>query len=117
MRNDSNRFRKAIDKKYGMIFILSYLLPFIGLITPLLSMGTEKTGSYQYEKTILGKLGMPQEASISISAILIIASFIFLSVIIYIIIKFIKYKKLKARKGKMSPKEYYCFCKDLYMNK
>ncbi|VVA00016.1 Plasmodium exported protein, unknown function [Plasmodium vivax] len=117
MRIDRNSFSKVIDKKYGVILILLYYLPLIGLIPPLLSIGKDDSGKYEYKNSFLGKLGIPLEASRSISAILIIASFIFLSVIIYIIIKFIKYKKLKARKGKMSPKEYYCFCKDLYMNK
>ncbi|KNA02170.1 hypothetical protein PVNG_05511 [Plasmodium vivax North Korean] len=106
MRNDRNSFRKVIDKKYGMIFILLCLFPFIGLILPLLS---GKDCNSQDKKSILENLGIPLEASRSISAIIIIASFIVFSVIIYIIIKFIKYKKLKAGKGKMSINEYFRF--------
>ncbi|CAI7721682.1 Plasmodium exported protein, unknown function [Plasmodium vivax] len=115
MRNDKNRFYKVINKKYGMIFILLFLYPFIGLILPSLSIGDDE--SDPYKNSYLDKSNVPRELPRSISAILIIESFIFFFIIIYIIIKFIKYKKLKARKGKMSPKEYYCFCKDLYMNK
>ncbi|VUZ99601.1 Plasmodium exported protein, unknown function [Plasmodium vivax] len=107
MRNDRNSFRKVIDKKYGMIFILLCLFPFIGLILPLLSGKDCNNG--QDNKSILENLGIPLEASRSISAIIIIASFIVFSVIIYIIIKFIKYKKLKAGKGKMSINEYFRF--------
>ncbi|VUZ99920.1 Plasmodium exported protein, unknown function [Plasmodium vivax] len=114
MRIDRNSFSKVIDKKYGVILILLYYLPLIGLIPPLLSIGELSNPSY--DKSTLDKLGIPRYVSLTVSVIIIIASFIFLYVIIYIIIKFIKYKKLKARKGKMSPKEYYCFCKDLYMN-
>ncbi|KMZ91150.1 hypothetical protein PVMG_00024 [Plasmodium vivax Mauritania I] len=115
MNNGKKSFRKAIDKKYGMIFILLYLLPFIGLIPRVLSIGYNETEPYK--DSVLDKLGIPLEAPTSVSSILVIASFIIFSFIIYILIKFIKYKKLKARKGKMCLKEYYRFCKDLYMNK
>ncbi|SCA81974.1 Protein of unknown function, putative, partial [Plasmodium vivax] len=114
MRNDRKKFRKAIDKKYGIIFILPCLFPLIGLIPQILSTGQGNTDKEKYEKSILGTLDIPQEVPISVSAILIIASFILSSVIIYTTIKYIKYKLLKAGKGKMGPKEYYYFCKDLY---
>ncbi|CAI7721686.1 Protein of unknown function, putative [Plasmodium vivax] len=115
VNNDRNSINKIINKKYGLKFVLLCLYPLTGLVMPWLSSLQDKTSGteYDYSKTILGKTGLPHEAATSISAILIISCFIVLSVIIYIIIKFIKYEKLKAGKGKMSVMEYCHFCSEI----
>ncbi|KMZ83277.1 hypothetical protein PVBG_05904 [Plasmodium vivax Brazil I] len=46
---------------------------------------------------------------------LCVSTFIVLSIIIYIFIKFIKYQRLKACRSKMSIKEYCKFCKSLFI--
>ncbi|SCO70727.1 Plasmodium exported protein, unknown function [Plasmodium vivax] len=115
MGNDKNNFKNILHKKYGFKFTLSCLFPYIGIII------SSIYGAFSSESNqgsfVLGTLNIPEQAAQSVVGILIILNFIILSVIFYIIIKFIKYEKLKAGKGKMGPKEYYYFCKDLYMNK
>ncbi|CAI7718656.1 Plasmodium exported protein, unknown function [Plasmodium vivax] len=116
VNNDRNSINEIINQKYGLKFVLLCLYPLTGLILPLLSFLQDDQGcsEYKFEKTILGKTGLPHDAATSISAILIISCFMVLSVIIYIIIKFIKYEKLKAGKGKMSVMEYCRFCNKIF---
>ncbi|VUZ98014.1 Plasmodium exported protein, unknown function [Plasmodium vivax] len=133
MRNDKKGFKKKIHKKYGIGFIILSLIPALGLIFYILfGCGKDLPGAIglcmdkshygdrkhktnngctllyrdEWDQT-LGNIGLANEI-FSFTMITIVLLFF-----IYIFIKVIKYKKLKAGKGKMSINEYYRFCKEL----
>ncbi|KMZ89333.1 hypothetical protein PVBG_03683 [Plasmodium vivax Brazil I] len=112
MGSDKNNFKKILHKKHGLKFTLSCLFPLIGTIVSSLSYGG--SGSYAYDGSVLDTIKIPGAAAYSVIGILIIFNFIILSVIFYIIIKFIKYEKMKAGKGKLSALEYCRFCNDIF---
>ncbi|KMZ96076.1 hypothetical protein PVNG_06373 [Plasmodium vivax North Korean] len=127
MKNDKKSLKKMIIKEHSILLFYT-LLPLFGLPFPVLlgnlfgdnpliqlcNGGTGHTASCnnthmtqtQYD------LAFCTNAVISLSI-----SIITICVIIYIFIKFIKYEKLKAGKGKMNFKEYCRFCKDIFYNK
>ncbi|KMZ88654.1 hypothetical protein PVBG_06016 [Plasmodium vivax Brazil I] len=109
MSTNKNNLKKLLYKKYGLKFIISLLFPIIGLILSGLSCG----GGGEYKDSMLEKNGFPFEAAVSVCSLITIASFALLLVIIYILIKIIKYQKLKAGKGKMSVMEYCRFCNEI----
>ncbi|KNA01600.1 hypothetical protein PVNG_05965 [Plasmodium vivax North Korean] len=112
MGNDKNNFKKILHKKYGLKFTLSCLFTLIGIIVSSIYYGCG--GNTEYSDIELGTIKIPGEGALPVIGILIILNFIILSGIIYIIIKIIKYEKLKAAKGKMSVMEYCRFCKDIF---
>ncbi|KMZ96111.1 hypothetical protein PVNG_05879 [Plasmodium vivax North Korean] len=132
MKYDEKRSKKFFLKKYGIGLILFALLPAIGLIYPIIfgvsnkargiidyclhqkhgkgdlsHSSCSKVGLYGYE-TIIDQVSY---APLIFSFIMITISILF---IIYILIKVIKYEKIKAGKGKMNIKEYCRFCKDIF---
>ncbi|CAI7724186.1 Plasmodium exported protein, unknown function [Plasmodium vivax] len=110
MDNDNSNLKKLLYKKYGLKFTITYLFPIIGLIMSSLSWGDKG----YYKNSILNKNNVSEETAISVCIIITIVSFALLLVIIYIIIKIIKYEKLKAGKEKMSIMEYCRFCNEIF---
>ncbi|SCA60824.1 Plasmodium exported protein, unknown function [Plasmodium vivax] len=133
MRNDKKGFKNKIRKKYGIGLIILSLIPALGLIYYILfGCGKGFRGVFElcankdhyvsrnhvttngctllyrdvWDQT-LGNIGLAN-GIFSFTMITIVLFFF-----IYIFIKVIKYKKLKAGKGKMSINEYYRFCKEL----
>ncbi|SCA83471.1 Plasmodium exported protein, unknown function, partial [Plasmodium vivax] len=121
---DKKSFKKMILNKYG-IYIFFILLPLLGLIfpvlfgkifgsTPILEL-CDKTGTGH---SACDKVHMTQ-TQCYLGEYLNAVTFIFMGiinilVIIYILIKIIKYEKIKAGKVKMNIKEYCRFCKDIF---
>ncbi|KMZ77005.1 hypothetical protein PVIIG_06072 [Plasmodium vivax India VII] len=133
MRNDKKGFKNKIRKKYGIGLIILSLIPALGLIYYILfGCGKGFRGVFElcankdhyvsrnhvttngctllyrdvWDQT-LGNIGLAN-GIFSFTMITIVLFFF-----IYIFIKVIKYKKLKAGKDKMSIKEYYRFTKSL----
>ncbi|KMZ89674.1 hypothetical protein PVMG_06214 [Plasmodium vivax Mauritania I] len=136
LQNDTKRSTRFFLKKYGISLIIFALIPTVGLIIPILfGPGDKKPG-------ILGLCGTshidagkqehnttPENCATrwiyeyreligNVGYALKIYSFIMITIdilfIIYILIKVIKYEKIKAGKGKMNIKEYCRFCKDIF---
>ncbi|KMZ85853.1 hypothetical protein PVBG_03318 [Plasmodium vivax Brazil I] len=132
--NDEKRFRKFILKKYGIGLIIFALLPLLGFIVPFLFGGESppiklchsECDQHQSEvtdkkkhvgisyKTILSKDSWYIIEKINIVYVSL-SIILFLSVIIYALIKVIKYQRLKSGKEKMGLKEYCFFCKDVFV--
>ncbi|KMZ95152.1 hypothetical protein PVMG_06090 [Plasmodium vivax Mauritania I] len=127
MKNDKKSFKKNILSKYGYKIISFSLLPLFGLILYILYGGADiGAGIIKFcshanhtnkncTKFIINdnnkwKLEYSEYINIAFTCIMIIIVFV---VNIYILIKVIKYERIKAIKGKMSLKEYCNFCKDL----
>ncbi|VUZ99939.1 Plasmodium exported protein, unknown function [Plasmodium vivax] len=133
MQNDEKRLKKFFLKKYGLVFILFALLPALGLIFPILFGGKEKgkalinlctkeehlKGEHSHvtscasiyssiDQTAFDNIGLSNYVIFSIIGAIVSIFFI------YIVIKLIKYERLKSRKGKMSAKEYCRFCNDIF---
>ncbi|KMZ82407.1 hypothetical protein PVIIG_06004 [Plasmodium vivax India VII] len=133
MQNDEKRLKKFFLKKYGLVFILFALLPALGLIFPILFGGKEKGKALinlctkeehlkgershvtscasiysSIDQTAFDNIGLSNYVIFSIIGAIVSIFFI------YIVIKLIKYERLKSRKGKMSAKEYCSFCKDVF---
>ncbi|VUZ95651.1 Plasmodium exported protein, unknown function [Plasmodium vivax] len=141
MQYNEKRANKFFLKKYGIHIIIFALSPALGLIFPILfgfrdnkgifglCPGGNGSGSHfennnVHKTTVDGgtchrkwlydikdTLEYIGDASYIFSFIMIT---IFLLVIFYILIKVIKYEKIKAGKGKMNMKEYCRFCKDIF---
>ncbi|VUZ99907.1 Plasmodium exported protein, unknown function [Plasmodium vivax] len=133
LQNDKKSLKKKILYKYGIRFILFSLIPVFGLIMPLLhndyfqlipkcfddcnESSHKKSNVHDnetYPKNLL-KTSTWNAISIANFVLYCITSFIVLSVIIYVWIKFIKYQRLKACRSKMNIKEYCTFCKSLFI--
>ncbi|KMZ82177.1 hypothetical protein PVIIG_03431 [Plasmodium vivax India VII] len=133
MRNDKKGFKNKISKKYGLGLIILSLIPSLGLIFYILfGCGKDLPGAiglcmdkshYDDRKhkrdngcTLLKRDEWDENlvnirfANDLFSYTMIITVLLFF---IYIFIKVIKYKKLKAGRDKMSLKEYYRFTKSL----
>ncbi|SCA81848.1 Protein of unknown function, putative, partial [Plasmodium vivax] len=122
-QNDEKRFRNFILKKYGIGLIIFALLPLLGFIVPFLFGGKSAPIPLCYSTcdqhdpndegkqahlnksyvTILPKGSWPIIEKINIVYVSL-SIILFLSVIIYALIKVIKYQKLKSGKGKMGLK-------------
>ncbi|CAI7718313.1 Plasmodium exported protein, unknown function [Plasmodium vivax] len=131
MKNKKKSFSIRILTKYSILFILFFLLPFLGLIFPILFGGDrgsriinwcgipDKYKSHKFDDSNIenawhitkNDLLPYAHLNIIISCILIIIVFF---VIMYTFIKVIKYEKLKIGKGNMSSKVYYPFCRDVF---
>ncbi|SCA81882.1 Plasmodium exported protein, unknown function, partial [Plasmodium vivax] len=132
MQYDEKRANKFFLKKYGIGIILFALLPAIGLIFPIIfgiSNGSrglidycldQKHGTSDPSHHSCTKIGLTGYKDIidQVSYAPLLFSFIMISIvilfIIYILIKVVKYERLKAGKGKMSIKQYCRFCKDIF---
>ncbi|KMZ83339.1 hypothetical protein PVBG_05735 [Plasmodium vivax Brazil I] len=130
-QNNEKGFKKFLFKKYGIFLILLSLYPGIGLAFPIL-FGTKNGLSGIYNKicnntghsynspgnctdlhlddwkTSVEYMGLYLKI-FSIGMVVIILLFF-----IYILIKVIKYEKLKAGKFKMNINEYYHLCKNIF---
>ncbi|KMZ98997.1 hypothetical protein PVNG_03836 [Plasmodium vivax North Korean] len=135
LQNNKKLLKKKFYNKFGIRFILFSLVPFFGLIIPLVHYGyfvpnfkcysdcsdsshnTSSDGSHNnedYPKVPINE-GTWDAIYIVNSVLYCVTAFIVLSTIIYIFIKFIKYQRLKACRSKMSIKEYCKFCKSLFI--
>ncbi|SCA60823.1 Plasmodium exported protein, unknown function [Plasmodium vivax] len=125
MHNDKKRWKKFFLKKYGIVLMLFALIPAIGLIFPILFGGGEMPGIYGFCKisnhfnsstkqhtetagndcpkkwlyeskdtiNIGGYISYIYMFTMSITVLLFVS---------YILIKFIKYERIKAEKCKMN---------------
>ncbi|SCA81781.1 Protein of unknown function, putative, partial [Plasmodium vivax] len=135
-QKDKKSFNKKVDKNFGIPLILFALVPVLGLIIPLLfnekfpiidrcfSDCTSKHGetsgtsedAHTKKNLIKGLITKNTWETITQlnNVFLYISTVVVFLVVIYIFIKLIKYKKLKAGRDKMSLKEYYQFTKSLF---
>ncbi|CAG9485319.1 unnamed protein product [Plasmodium vivax] len=134
MQYDAKRAKKFFLKKYGVGLIFISLIPALGFIFPIL-FGDHDIGRgilcyclsknhqdsnlhgnctsihkwYDY-KTTIQTIGYFSYIFFSIFGIIVSLVFI------YILIKVIKYERLKAGIGKMNRREYIDFCKKVFKN-
>ncbi|KMZ88772.1 hypothetical protein PVBG_05864 [Plasmodium vivax Brazil I] len=139
MQYDEKRSKKFFLKKYGIGLILFSLIPALGLIFPMLfgirgrkipsilgpcpddthfTKGENKHTKGNYTTCPYNWLYVNEDTIIKVSYFAEIFSYIMIVIVIfvvfYILIKLIKYEGLRSGKGKMSVKEYYRFCKDMF---
>ncbi|SCA82168.1 Protein of unknown function, putative, partial [Plasmodium vivax] len=131
MQNDEKNFKKYIYKKFGYPLILFAISPIFGLIFPIIFnkngpfsdyCGRDCTysadGHSHYPAENFKDLLSSTEWNIIVSLHALISFTIFiivLTVIIYTLVKVVKYERLKAEKGKIKGKEYYRFCKNVFI--
>ncbi|KMZ96358.1 hypothetical protein PVNG_06337 [Plasmodium vivax North Korean] len=134
--HDKRSFNKKLNKIFDIPLILFALVPFIGFIIPLLKnekleiikgcfsdctkdSHLNKTSPldpkpHKDEYPVLSISGSTWETICIVDTVfLCLSTFIVSCVVLYIFIKVIMYKKLKAGRDKMSLKEYYHFTKSL----
>ncbi|KMZ85273.1 hypothetical protein PVBG_01959 [Plasmodium vivax Brazil I] len=135
MQNDRKHFKRILFKKYGLGFMIFALVPFLGFIFPILfyghldalipmcASGCEKghtgvaTATNHVGKSTLSTLDKyTWELIDRLNFSFFYMIWIFYSLfIIYILIKFIKYEGLMLGMHKMSIKEYFRLCKDIFL--
>ncbi|SCA81737.1 Plasmodium exported protein, unknown function, partial [Plasmodium vivax] len=132
MHNDKKRFKKIFLKKYGTVLIFLSIIPALGFIFPIL-FGDKDLGGGILDYCLENHTTEPNKCTCTSyykwydhkTTIQIIGyfSYLFFStfgvivslVFIYILIKVVKYERLKAGKGKIKGKDYYRFCKSLFI--
>ncbi|VUZ99459.1 Plasmodium exported protein, unknown function [Plasmodium vivax] len=137
LQNNKKLLKKKFYKKFGIGCIILSLVPVLGFIIPLVHYGyfeimekcfnNCKKGAhkkvdeddYAHDDDTYPKASIDKETwriiEIVNAIFLYVTTFIVLSGLIYIFIKFIKYQRLKACRSKMSIKEYCKFCKSLFI--
>ncbi|CAI7724084.1 Plasmodium exported protein, unknown function [Plasmodium vivax] len=135
-QKDKKSFNKKVDKNFGIPLISFALIPVLGLIIPLLfnesfpiikrcfndctdmhgESGVSIDQAHTNKKLIKALISKDTWETITQlnNVFLYISTVVVFLVVIYIFIKLIKYKKLKAGRDKMSLKEYYHFTKSLF---
>ncbi|KMZ82387.1 hypothetical protein PVIIG_05558 [Plasmodium vivax India VII] len=130
INNKNKSYNKKILGKYVISFILFALLPFLGIIFPILIHGDDKdkpilpfstedckndgaNGTCQYNLIHISQDTLDAIVYLNKTISFLLLILVVLS-IVYTFIKVIKYEKLKANKGKMNAKEYCRFCKDTF---
>ncbi|VUZ93896.1 Plasmodium exported protein, unknown function [Plasmodium vivax] len=133
MQNDEKNFKKKIYNKFGYGLILFSLSPILGVIFPIIfgkngpfynwctsdcTVSTTKhkhiEGSGTFYKTPFSSAQW--DAFFYINAIFFFTLLIIvLTVIIYTLVKVVKYERLKAGKRKIKGKNYYRFCKNIFI--
>ncbi|SCA60447.1 Protein of unknown function, putative [Plasmodium vivax] len=137
-QKNKKSLKRWFFKKYGVPMILFTLIPLLGAIIPtVLELRYIQNGyfpcygydkdwdkvkrtdhkyyNYNYTKEIDVNTWIKLEI---INKIFLYASILIIAiVVIYILIKVIKYERLKAGIGKIKGKEYYHFCKSILMNR
>ncbi|KMZ81723.1 hypothetical protein PVIIG_05555 [Plasmodium vivax India VII] len=137
MKSDEKSYKKKIYHKYGYGLIIFSLVPVLGLIIPLLFNKNFKIIERCFERCTLSThmktvsvnnkvhdndkypLALIEKDTwniiTTVNDVFLYLSFIFvLFVVIYILIKVVKYERLKAGKGKIKGKDYYRFCKSIF---
>ncbi|VUZ99552.1 Plasmodium exported protein, unknown function [Plasmodium vivax] len=130
LQHDKRSFNKKLDKMLTIRFIIFGLVPLIGFIIPLLKNDyfeiipgcfqgcdieshLQETGTPKPHKDGYTFLSIDKNTWNLITyvdlAFSCIATVIVLFVVLYILLKMLKYKKLKAGKDKMRLKEYFHF--------
>ncbi|KMZ95121.1 hypothetical protein PVMG_05950 [Plasmodium vivax Mauritania I] len=142
MQNKKKYYNKKIYNKYVIRLILFGLIPFLGTIMPLFfseyntyinnwcfsdcrskhdtsgqtDNPVDKIESVHREKQrylmLIDKATFEAIAIVN-EVFLYLSFFIVLLIFLYILLKIIKYARIKSGKGKMSVKDYCHFCKDL----
>ncbi|EDL42583.1 variable surface protein Vir11, putative [Plasmodium vivax] len=115
MKYDEKRSKKFFLKKYGIGLFIFALIPALGFIFRIL---------FGINRDMPGVLGICPEAHYNsvknFEYANMIFSIIMVSIVIlffiYILIKVIKYEKIKAGKGKMNRRENIDFCKKVFKN-
>ncbi|SCA60885.1 Protein of unknown function, putative [Plasmodium vivax] len=131
MQNDKKKFKKKIYNKFGYRLILFAISPIFGVIFPILfnknspfldycaseCVATANGHSHDPGKFIKSSLSSTEFDIISsFNALFFFALFIIvLTVIIYILVKVVKYERLKEGKGRIKGKGYYRFCKNIFI--
>ncbi|KMZ79365.1 hypothetical protein PVIIG_05996 [Plasmodium vivax India VII] len=129
--NDKMLLKKKIKKEYGTFLILFALLPCLGLIFHIL-FGNEKIGR-GIIKICLGTRETHRQAfdqcdgihdliskdtlyhiSYANSVFSFLMTIIVIFFFIYILVKVIKYERLKEGKSKMRKKDYFNYCKEVF---
>ncbi|KMZ85848.1 hypothetical protein PVBG_01358 [Plasmodium vivax Brazil I] len=124
--------KKKTNNKYVYRFIIFVLVPFFGLLIPLLfnkygpfynycvsdcKQHGNAGNNYDHKDTEFVKTSINgytwKLVNILNNVFLCISILIVVFFIIYIFIKVIKYQSLKSGKGKMSVRDYCHFCKEL----
>ncbi|SCA83691.1 Plasmodium exported protein, unknown function [Plasmodium vivax] len=138
MKCDKKSYKKKMYHKYGYGFIIFSLVPVLGLIIPLLfnknfqiidrcfprctedsHMKVVNSNNKHDDETYpLASISEDNWKIITTvnDVFLYLSTIIVLFVVIYILIKVIKYERLKAGRGKMNRKEYFDFCKKVFKN-
>ncbi|KMZ95182.1 hypothetical protein PVMG_05100, partial [Plasmodium vivax Mauritania I] len=113
MQNDKKKFKKKIYNKFGYRLILFAISPIFVVIFPILF---NKNSPHDPGKFIKSSLSSTEFDIISsFNALFFFALFIIvLTVIIYILVKVVKYERLKEGKGRIKGKGYYRFCKNIF---
>ncbi|SCA83565.1 Protein of unknown function, putative, partial [Plasmodium vivax] len=125
MRNDRKSFKKNILQKFGFPLIFFTLIPFCGIVFPIIFNGYIPIVNVCYKghehtntcKDYLELLFTKEQWKIFVplyTALLSLLTILVLSIYFYILIKVLKYERLKCGKGKMSIKEYSCLCRDIF---
>ncbi|KMZ94946.1 hypothetical protein PVMG_06117 [Plasmodium vivax Mauritania I] len=126
--NNKKSFIKKVLKKYFIPLFLFSLLPLLGSIFPILFdggkdaiiKGCQKVHSNPSTDCSLSDVMFHANdifwASEKVNFILffIIVPIIVILVIVYILLKVIKYERLKSGKDKMSVKQYFNLCKNIF---
>ncbi|KMZ82379.1 hypothetical protein PVIIG_06293 [Plasmodium vivax India VII] len=142
IRNKNKLYNKKIYNKYVIRLILFGLLPFLGTIIPLffseyntyikdwcvsdcrskhedndntLNPVDQIQNVHDKKQRYLMQINKATYEAINIvnEVFLCLSFFIVLLILLYVLLKIIKYARIKSGKGKMSIKEYCHFCKDL----
>ncbi|VUZ99764.1 Plasmodium exported protein, unknown function [Plasmodium vivax] len=143
MNYDKKRSKKKFLKKYGLGLIIFALIPALGLMFPILfgvrnnpgilglcrdgnnehinkSTGEHKVNGDGIENCFRRPLYENKETLKIIGEVSYIFSFVMIAIVLlivfYILLKIIKYEKIKAGKGKMNRREYIDFCKKVFKN-
>ncbi|KMZ76688.1 hypothetical protein PVIIG_05728 [Plasmodium vivax India VII] len=142
MKNDEKLYKKKKYNKYVIYLILFGLFPFLASIMPLLfaehspltKMICFSTCRSKHDSTQSGRVQDDQAANVHADKGIYLCSidkntfeiigtvndvYFFLScsivllILLYVLLKIVKYARIKSGKGKMSIKDYCHFCKDL----
>ncbi|KMZ76922.1 hypothetical protein PVIIG_05808 [Plasmodium vivax India VII] len=136
MRNDKKLYKKKIYNKFGYGLIILAILPFLGLVIPSFfnkynpyiknwcfsdcaddhgkGSATEAHNGTHYTRSNIS--GNAWGIITTVNHVFVYLSTIFvLFMVIYILIKVIKYERIKAGKGKIKGKDYYRFCKNIFI--
>ncbi|CAG9485372.1 unnamed protein product [Plasmodium vivax] len=142
IKNEKKRSKYFFFKKYDIVLFLLSLLPVIGLIHPILfglshkypgilgaceeshietNCNAHKLGTQEYyglmncpKKWMYDYRGSIDYTGLAYMIVSLIIVSVVLFVVIYILLKLIKYQRLKSGRGKMNINQYYHLCKGIF---